>query len=279
MSQPFDTTNIPIETLRSLLTVIRTGSITSAAAHLQLSQPAVTAQIKRLERLVGGPVLERSHLTERGETVARYARKIIASNDQLLTMLWGQPEILRLGVSPAMTTYRLHEIFKACDEIEDNIKLDIEPSKILEEKLDGGFLDVALIISHFPRKNPKVCWDEKFAWVVSKDFSLLPGKALPFLSYPDSTSHKLAMEVLERKQVPFNLIMTSRDLATHFSLCERGKGVMVFPERFVPDTLIKADWLPIIPNMCAGIYVADGFEPEYLDTAIGCIEKAFSTKH
>jgi DNA-binding transcriptional LysR family regulator len=275
MASSYDTTNIPIDTLRSLLTIIQAGGVTAAAARLGLTQPAVTAQIKKLERLVGGPLFEQSNITERGQTVARYASKIIAINDQLISAVGGQPGIVRLGLPPVMLTYRLHDVFTACSEIEDRIKLDIEPSKVLEKNLAGAFIDVALLVSERPRDGAALSWREKFAWVVSKDFELPPGRPLPFLAFPESISHKRGLEVLESKGISFRTILTSRDAANHFSFCESGRGVMVFPERYVPKNLTVADWLPDIPALDAGIYVRDGFEPAYLPSVIECLKVAF----
>lgn len=278
MEETSDTVNIPIDTLRALLTVIQTGGVTAAAVQLGVTQPAVTAQIKRLERLVGGPLFQQSNITERGKTVARYARRIIAINDQLVSIVAGQPSLLRLGVPPVMTTYRLHDVFASCREIEDRIKLEIEPSPILEKNLAGAFIDIALILSDRPGNGAALGWPEQFVWVVSKDFSLSPGKPVPFLAFPDSVSHKRGVEVLETLEVPFRTILTSRDMATHFALCESGRGVMVFPERYVPEHLKIAEWLPEIPALYAGIHVREGFEPVYLPKAIECLRAAFEPK-
>lgn len=278
MEETFDTVNLPIDTLRALLTVIQTGGVTAAAAQLGLTQPAVTAQIKRLERLVGGPLFQQSNITERGRTVARYARRIIAINDQLVSIIAGQPGLLRLGVPPIMTTHRLHHVFASCREIEDRIRLEIEPSPILEKNLAGAFIDVALILSERPGDGAALSWPEKFVWIVSKDFALSPGKPVPFLAFPDSVANKRGVEILEAQEVPFRTVLTSRDMATHFSLCESGRGVMVFPERYVPEHLKIAEWLPKIPALHAGIYVREGFEPAYLPKAIECLRAAFEPK-
>src|SRR5262249_14368144 len=136
------------------------------------------------------------------------------------------------------------------------------------------YLDVMLIVSEHPGK-AALSWSEKFAFVVSSEFVHPLGRPLPFLAYPDSVSHKRAMEILETSGISFKTVLTSRDLATHFSLCEGGRGVMVFPERFIPKSLKVADWLPAIPPLQAGVYVREGFEPPYLEKAIECIESAF----
>src|ERR1700748_381925 len=99
-------------------------------------------------------------------------------NDQCLSVLCNQPHLFRLGLSPAMSAYRLHEVFAACRGIEELIQLDIEAVKILEKKLDNAFIDVALIVSRRFRAGAVQHWKEKFAWTVSKEFVLPPGQPL-----------------------------------------------------------------------------------------------------
>jgi DNA-binding transcriptional LysR family regulator len=46
--------NIPVVLLRSFIAISGHGSFSKAAEELNLTQPAISAQIKRLQRLVGG---------------------------------------------------------------------------------------------------------------------------------------------------------------------------------------------------------------------------------
>ncbi|WP_254068441.1 LysR family transcriptional regulator [Streptomyces sp. TM32] len=68
--------------LRVLHAVMKAGSFTAAARELKCTQPAVSQQIKALEKSVGTPLLARSgrdaHLTEAGEILARHATSILA---------------------------------------------------------------------------------------------------------------------------------------------------------------------------------------------------------
>ena len=65
--------NIPTDVLRTLLAVVDMRSFTKAAQSLGVTQPAVSAQIKRLQFLLGFDVLDKSapgvSLTPRGEIV------------------------------------------------------------------------------------------------------------------------------------------------------------------------------------------------------------------
>src|SRR5882762_5582882 len=51
---------ISIQLYRALDAIVETGSMTNAAAPLHLTQAAISAQIKKLEDLLGGAVFERS---------------------------------------------------------------------------------------------------------------------------------------------------------------------------------------------------------------------------
>jgi DNA-binding transcriptional LysR family regulator len=86
--------NIPTELLRALVTVVDVRSFTKAAQSLGVTQPAVSAQIKRLQYLLGYEVLDKSapgvSLTPRGEVVVTNARRLLAVNDEIVQMASGQ---------------------------------------------------------------------------------------------------------------------------------------------------------------------------------------------
>jgi molybdate transport repressor ModE-like protein len=70
-----------LDSLELLLQVASTGSLGQAAAAHGLSQPAVSARVQGMERLVGFPLLERSargsSLTPAGALVADWARDVL----------------------------------------------------------------------------------------------------------------------------------------------------------------------------------------------------------
>ena len=52
--------NVPIELLRAIVAIVDLGSFTKAAQALKLTQPAISAQMKRLQQLVGAEVFSKS---------------------------------------------------------------------------------------------------------------------------------------------------------------------------------------------------------------------------
>ena len=81
--------NLPIDVLRSFVTVADFGSFTQASELLARSQPAISMQLKKLEKLVEHPLFQRSdqklNLTEDGQVLFEYARQILSLNDEAIS--------------------------------------------------------------------------------------------------------------------------------------------------------------------------------------------------
>jgi LysR family transcriptional activator of nhaA len=100
--------------------VVRDGSIATACQRLQLTQPTISAQIRKLEKGLGHRLFDRSGrklvLTEVGTTVYEYAEDIFDLGRELIGTLRGMPgrrsSRLYVGVPnclPKLITYRLLE--------------------------------------------------------------------------------------------------------------------------------------------------------------------------
>ena len=88
-----------IAALRALREVGRQGSITAAAVLLGVSQQALSARMRTLDRTMGVPLLARapsgSHLTEQGRLVVGWAEDVLDAADRLKAGL----RSIRSGVS------------------------------------------------------------------------------------------------------------------------------------------------------------------------------------
>ncbi|WP_456287566.1 LysR family transcriptional regulator [Paenibacillus sp. AK002] len=80
-----------LHALRIFNDVSKTGSITKSAGNLMLSQPAVTAQIRNLERELGLKLIEANgrniQLTEAGEALAAHSRRLFAMEAEMEDMM------------------------------------------------------------------------------------------------------------------------------------------------------------------------------------------------
>ena len=86
-------TNLDMDALRSFVVGIDAGSFARAAERLGRSTSAVSAQLKKLEEQAGTPLLRKSGrglaLTDGGEALMSYARRLLALNDEAVSAVSG----------------------------------------------------------------------------------------------------------------------------------------------------------------------------------------------
>ncbi|MFI5935469.1 LysR family transcriptional regulator [Actinoplanes sp. NPDC051494] len=103
--------NLELRHLKVVCAIAETGSVTKAASLLGLAQPALTAQLQRIERTLGGPLFERDRRGARptalGELVLSRARVLLPAMKGL------QDEAARLagsGSDRTMSRYRIGSV-------------------------------------------------------------------------------------------------------------------------------------------------------------------------
>jgi len=105
MHRRYQYINIPTEIVRTVVAVAELGSFSKAGNKLGLSQPAISAQMKRLQILVGGDIFEKSGggaaLSPKGKLILAHAKKLLDANDQILSIGGAENDAqpIRLGLS------------------------------------------------------------------------------------------------------------------------------------------------------------------------------------
>ncbi len=83
--------NLDLTALRSFVAVADSGGVTKASSALNLTQSAVSMQLKRLEESLGQDLLDRSGrtigLTPAGEQLLGYGRRMLALNDDIFSKM------------------------------------------------------------------------------------------------------------------------------------------------------------------------------------------------
>ncbi|MBG0833212.1 LysR family transcriptional regulator [Planomonospora sp. ID67723] len=78
---------LEVRHLRAICTIAEAGSISRAAVVLKMSQPALAAQLRRIERMFGGPLFERgregARPTQLGSWVLIRSRSLLPAFDEL----------------------------------------------------------------------------------------------------------------------------------------------------------------------------------------------------
>jgi DNA-binding transcriptional LysR family regulator len=141
--------------VRYFLALSETLNFTRAAERCNVSQPSLTAAIKKLEAELGGPLFRRerhrSHLTDLGRLMRPHLERIYASSDVARAEAMAFWELekapLRLGVMCTIGPERMVDLFtRLRSEIPSlDVELKEAPGSALVGSLMDGDLDVALI--------------------------------------------------------------------------------------------------------------------------------------
>ena len=141
-----------LDVLRTFVTGVELGSFAKAAERLNRSTSAASAQLKKLEEQVGTPVLRKSGrgmvLTEAGETMLAYARRLLELNDEAATALHGADleGWVRLGLQEDFGEGLLTEVLGRFARAHPRVKVEVRIARNVEllDRVGSGRLDLAL---------------------------------------------------------------------------------------------------------------------------------------
>ncbi|HEY1931825.1 MAG TPA: LysR substrate-binding domain-containing protein [Acetobacteraceae bacterium] len=174
--------NLDPDLLRSFVLIAEGRSFTAAAALVGRTQSAVSMQIKRLEDILGKPLLSRSKggtvdVTPHGRYLLEHARQMLALNDSVLAN-FREPQIsgtVRLGSPDDYALAYLPTILKRFAETHPAVQVDVQcsPSQELIRATEAGELDLTLLSDgHQPPGWPVVrLWRAPLVWVTSTRFA------------------------------------------------------------------------------------------------------------
>ncbi len=139
--------------LKIFVAVCEYGSITHAAEHLFLAQPAVSVAISELEKYYGVPLFDRIsrklYITEAGKHLLEYALHITSLFQEMETEIKNADSLgsLRIGSSITIGTHFMPNFVRNFSSLfpEIKIKVIIQNSKQIENLVLQNDLDFALI--------------------------------------------------------------------------------------------------------------------------------------
>jgi DNA-binding transcriptional LysR family regulator len=262
--------NIPTDLLRTLIAVVDLRSFTKAAHSLGVTQPAVSAQIKRLQYLLGFELLDKSapgvSLTARGDLVVGHARRMLTINDSILELTTGRPaaEMLRLGIPGDYAGQRLPATLARFRMRWPDLAFNVTGGAIdsMLRDLKQGDLDVVFALSTPEEmEEARHRWVIKPVWVRSDATTLDPEGPVPLVSYgEDCACQRLAVATLHRAGRDCNFVFTSRSHLSLVAAVAAGFGLMVMPRgRALMSKLTIWDDppLPPLPDLYCGIFIRD----------------------
>jgi DNA-binding transcriptional LysR family regulator len=269
-------TNIPTDLLRTLVAVVDLRSFTKAAQSLGVTQPAVSAQIRRLQSILGADLFDRTapgvSLTAHGEQVVGYARRILSINDQILTTAEPRPDgrRIRIGLPGDLSGPLLPWTLAKFGLRWPNYNFQMfggAAGQVLKD-LRQGDLDIAIALSHDAPTDARHTWKDQLVWVRSDATKIDPHAPVPMLAFnADCMCYRAGVNALNKQGRDVRLVMTATTVLSLSAGVDAGLGTMVMTRGRVRLTQLKR-WedpsLPALPELHVGIFVREGADTEPL---------------
>ncbi|RJT45500.1 LysR substrate-binding domain-containing protein [Rahnella woolbedingensis] len=248
------------EALRSFVNGIELGSFVLAADRLGRSTSAVSAQLKKLEQQAGTELVQKSGrhliLTERGEIMLSYARRILTLNDEasaimLASTLRGSINLgMQEDFGEALLPALLGTFTRAHPQVQ--VSASITRNQQLLDGIRHNEFDLA------------VCWQADDAplfpssqslgriplrWIGPENFDLKhyqeSGEPVPLLVFEaPCLMRNAATTALDKAGIPWRIAFTSRSLSGIWAAMSAGLGVTVRTDFGRPQTVRILNELP-----------------------------------
>ncbi|MBP9048973.1 MAG: LysR family transcriptional regulator [Tabrizicola sp.] len=263
--------NIPTDLLRSFISAVDLGSFTRAGHQVGRTQSAISLQIRRLEEVVDVKLFQRDahrlQLTPEGKSLAQYARRILALNDEALASL-RQPSVtgrIRLGAPHEYTASLLPEFLGKFARSHPNVMLEVtsDLSKSLIKRQANGELD--LVVALHTEKDPvdgMLLYTEPLVWITGQDQERHLDPILPLVVAPPPCIYRdRILHTLNDLTRSCRIAYLSSSYNGIIAAVRAGMGVTVMTESTIPPGirhLSERDGLPPLGQLSLRLHRAAG---------------------
>ena len=237
--------------LNTLLTVVECGSYTKAGIKLSLTQPAITAQMKSLEKEYGSKLLFKTknglQPTPKGEIALKYAKRLAALEEKLKEEMSAEyvKTSLRIGITHTSESNTIAEVLAKYAGSHQNVSISIITDSInnLYEKLQNYEIDLAIVDEKrvIPNLNYIIFDTDYLVCVMSNDnhYAALSSitinqiKSEPMILRSSQSATRQLFESAIRAAGDsidnFNVIIEVDNISTIKDLVRKNLGVSILP--------------------------------------------------
>jgi DNA-binding transcriptional LysR family regulator len=240
--------------LKYFLSVVEEGSVSAAAAVHFVTQPAVSAQLKRLEEEAGEPLFERRGrrlvLTQVGRLLVTHAEDVVRRMDELERSLQGLRSLdsgrLRMGTIDAASVYVLPDVYRAFHRKYPGVRIEVvvDDTSHLVDALLGGDIELAITTLPVGRDGVEAqsFYREQMIPVAHPSHPLASKRRVSLaelseqgvISYPDgSTTRRLIEAVFAEHGIAYRAIMELSSPEAMKRLAQAELGVSILPRPVV----------------------------------------------
>ncbi len=235
--------------LKYLVTINECGNITLASKKLNLSQPSLTMQIKKLEDELGVKIFNRKNkpfvITELGQKIISQAKKVLLEEKKINDIINLDKEIftgkLRIGITPSLVLSISDIIISSFEKKFKNVELVISEikSEDITNAIEESDIDVG-ITPYFLKTNNIIeqpLFYEPFVVYLPENHRLKNIKKLNIddfefenlLFTSESSISKQVSQLFKGFNLNYTKIIESQNLQTYINLSDKGYGIVIVP--------------------------------------------------
>ncbi len=280
--------NLQIDYLRTFIALAEAKNFTKTGTLVNLSQSAVSMQIKRLENEVGKTLFDRIgktvKLTPQGSILIKYAMRIVKEHDEAVEALsnpnleghirFGSPEHYTTGVLPNL----LARFARSYPDV--TVEMRSENSDVIKACVNKGDLDLGIctqiseggqVISHDP-----------VVWAVSPEFVLQKHKPLSLATFEEGCIFRTwALQALEKAGIAYRIVYVSRSISGLLDAVKADFAIAPIIKSNVPLDLKIAgieDGLPVLPVSNIALHKTRKVSSKIIDCFSEYVIKSFREK-
>lgn len=277
---------LDLETLRTLCVANEHGSYGEAGARLGRTPSAVSLQMKRLQHDVGAPLFRKRGrgvgLTEAGEIVLHYARRMLALNDELLDTVRGASlrGSIRLGCSQDFAEAILPAVLARFAALYPlvTMELRIDGNASLVDAVARDELELALAVGHADRPTADSLGSLELMWIAGDAFTPRAGQPLPLvLLGPRCAFRRAAIQALDEAGMPWRVAAVSPSVAGIWAAARGGLGITARSAHALPTALVSGRsmfGLPALGAIAVTLHAREGASSEACERLRAIIREA-----
>ncbi len=281
--------NLDLTTLRSFVAVADVGGVTRASGYLNLTQSAVSMQLKRLEESLDTQLLDRSArtiaLTGAGEQLLGYARQMLALNDEVYGRLTDQAfegEVV-LGVPHDIVYPSIPQVLRRFNAEYPRVKVQLLSSntRALKEQFGRGECDVILTTEDHCDEGGETLATLPLVWIGAPNGCAWKQRPLRLAFEQRCIFRQKVQIALNQAGIPWEMAVESEQSRTIEASVSADLAVHAMLEGTAPhhsEVVQHGGALPELASTNINLYVADPAIGQMADDLADFIRQAFSQR-
>ncbi|MEM9426680.1 MAG: LysR family transcriptional regulator [Pseudomonadota bacterium] len=280
--------NIDMTALRSFVTVADTGGVTRAAAALNLTQSAVSMQLKRLEENLGQGLLDRTGrgvgLTSAGEQLLSYGRKLLALNDEIYSRMTDDvyEGVIVFGVPSDIVYPSVPPVLRLFHAEHPRMKVQLLSSYtlMLKQMFEAGQCDLILTTEDETPPNCETVGKLPLLWYGARDGDAWQSRPIPLASQPKCQFRRGMLEALDQAGIPWEIAVESDSSRTTEATVAADFAVAAYLKGTAADQMMPVSHNGVLPDLGTrkiNLYSSDAAANPTIADLAGLVRRAFQT--